>query len=65
MVSYRWWLLIQEYFWPFETAEKEEFSKCSWYPKRKLGVTMHFSEKIKLLQYVKKKKERKKENAIH
>ena len=25
-----------------------ELSKSSWYPKRKLGVTMHFSEKIKL-----------------
>ena len=23
-----------------------ELSKCSWYPKRKLGVTMHFSEII-------------------
>ena len=29
-------------------AEKAEFSKCSWYPKRKLGVTTHFSEIIKL-----------------
>ena len=28
--------------------EKAEFSKCSWYPKTKLGVTMHFSEIIKL-----------------
>ena len=27
-------------------AEKAEFSKCSWYPKRKLGVTTHFSEII-------------------
>ena len=29
-------------------AEKAELSKSSWYPKRKLGVTMHFSEIIKL-----------------
>ena len=29
-------------------AEKAELSKCSWYPKRKLGVIMDFSEKIKL-----------------
>ena len=29
-------------------AEKAELSKCSWYPNRKLGVTMHFSEIIKL-----------------
>ena len=29
-------------------AEKAELSKCSWYPKRKFGVTMHFSEIIKL-----------------
>ena len=29
-------------------AEKAELSKCSWYPKRKLGVTTHFSEIIKL-----------------
>ena len=28
--------------------EKAELSKCSWYPKRKLGVAMHFSEIIKL-----------------
>ena len=26
----------------------KQLSKCSWYPKRKLGVTMHFSEIIKL-----------------
>ena len=24
-------------------AEKAELSKCSWYSKRKFGVTMHFS----------------------
>ena len=29
-------------------AEKAELSKCSWYPKRKFGVTMHFSEIMKL-----------------
>ena len=29
-------------------AEKAELSKCSCYPKRKLGVNMHFSEIIKL-----------------
>ena len=29
-------------------AEKAELSKCSWYPKRKLGVTMHSSEIIEL-----------------
>ena len=27
---------------------KAELSKCSWYPQRKLGVTRHFSEIIKL-----------------
>ena len=29
-------------------TEKAELSKCFWYLKRKLGVTMHFSEIIKL-----------------
>ena len=29
-------------------TEKAELTKCLWYLKRKLGVTMHFSEKIKL-----------------
>ena len=29
-------------------TEKAELSKHFWYPKRKLGVTMHFSEIIKL-----------------
>ena len=29
-------------------ADKAELSKCFWYPKRKLGVTMHFSEIMKL-----------------
>ena len=28
--------------------KKAELSKCSWYPKRKFGVTVHFSEIIKL-----------------
>ena len=28
--------------------EKAALSKCSWYPKRKLGVTTHFLEIIKL-----------------
>ena len=27
---------------------KAELGKCSWYPRRKVGVTMHFSELIKL-----------------
>ena len=36
------------FFARFKTVEKAELSKCSWYPKRKLGVTTHFSEIIKL-----------------
>ena len=48
-ISYAWCLLIQGYFCAVENhAEKAEFCKCSWYPKRKLGVTTHFSEIIKL-----------------
>ena len=48
-VSYGWFLLIQQFFCAVENyTEKAELSKCSWYPKRKLGVTMHFSEIIKL-----------------
>ena len=48
-VSYGWCLLIQEYFCPVENyTEKAELSKCFWYLKRKLGVTMRFSEIIKL-----------------
>ena len=48
-ISYGWCLLIQGYFFVFQNyAEKEELSKCSWYLKRKLGVTTHFSEIIKL-----------------
>ena len=47
-ISYGWCLLIQGYFWAVQSyAEKAELSKCSWYPKRKLGVTTHFSEIIK------------------
>ena len=37
-------------------VEKAELSKSRWYPKRKFGVTLHFSEIIKL-QFG--------ENAIH
>ena len=48
-VSYWWCLLIQGYFFAVSNyAEKAELSKCSWYPKRKLGVTKHFSEIIEL-----------------
>ena len=33
------------FFARFKTRQrKQELGKCSWYPKRKLGVTMHFSE---------------------
>ena len=49
-ISYGWCLLIQGYFCVAQNyAEKGKLSKCSWYPKRKLGVTMHFSEIINLL----------------
>ena len=43
-VLYRWCLLlIQGYFCVVENyAEKAELSKCSWYLRRKLGVTMQF-----------------------
>ena len=48
-VSYGWCLLIREYFCAAENyTEKAELSKCFWYLIRKLGVTMHFSEIIKL-----------------
>ena len=50
-ISYRQCLLIQRYFCAVQNyAEKAGLSKCSWYPKRKLGVTGtgHFSEIIKL-----------------
>ena len=48
-ISYGWYLLIQGYFCVVQNyAEKAELNKCSLYPKRKLGVTMHISEIIKL-----------------
>ena len=48
-ISYRRRLLIQGYFCAVQNyAEKAELSKWSWYPKRKLGVTTHFSEIITL-----------------
>ena len=47
-VSYGW-CLLQGYFCAVSNcAEKAELSRCSWYPKLKFGVTMHFSEIIKL-----------------
>ena len=48
-ISYGLCLLIQGYFCAVQNyGEKEELSKFSWYPKRKLGVTTHFSEITKL-----------------
>ena len=48
-ISYGWCLSIQVYFCAVQNyAEKAELCKCSWYAKRKLGVTMYFSEIIKL-----------------
>ena len=48
-ISYGLCLLIQGYFCAAQNyAQKAELSKCSWYPKRKFGVTSHFSEIIKL-----------------
>ena len=48
-ISYWRCLLIQGYFCAVQNyGQKAELSKCSWYPKRKLGVTMHFLEIIKL-----------------
>ena len=48
-VSYGWCLLIQGYFCAVQNyVEKAELSICFWYLKRKLGVTMHFSEIIEL-----------------
>ena len=48
-ISHRWCSSIQGYFRAVQNyAEKAELSKCSWYPKRKLGVTKHFSEISKL-----------------
>ena len=48
-ISYRQCLLTPGYFcavWNY--PEKVDLSKYSWYPKRKLGVTTHFWEIIKL-----------------
>ena len=48
-LSYRWCLLMQGYFCTVQNyTEKTEPSKCSLYPKGKLGVILHFSEIIKL-----------------
>ena len=49
-ISYGWCLLIHGYYCAVKNyAEKAELnSKWSWYPKRKFGVTPHFSEIIKL-----------------
>ena len=48
-ISHRGCLITQGYFCAVQNyAEKAELSKCLWYPKRKLGVTTHFSEIIKL-----------------
>ena len=49
---YVWCLLTQGYFSAVQNyVETVELGKCSWYPKRKLGVTMHFSEIIIKLQF--------------
>ena len=41
-------LLIPKYFCAvYDYAGKADLSKAYWNPKRKLGVTMHFSEIIK------------------
>ena len=48
-ISHRRRILIQGYFCAVKNyPEKVDLSKYSWYPKRKLGVTMHFREIIKL-----------------
>ena len=48
-ISYRQCLLIQGYFCAvWNCPEKVDLGKYSCYPKRKLGVTMHFWEIIKL-----------------
>ena len=42
-ISYRQCLPIEVYFCAvYNYPEKVDLSKYSWYPKRKLGVTMHF-----------------------
>ena len=47
--SYRWCLLIQEYFCAvYNYTEKAELTNFFWYLKRKLGVAMLFSEIIRL-----------------
>ena len=54
-VSCGWCLLNQRYFCAVKNyVEKAELSKYFRYPKRKLGVIMHFSEIIKL-QFGKKR----------
>ena len=58
-VSYGWCLLIQRYFWAVQNYKKKaDLSKCSLHSRRKLGVTMLFSEIFKL-QFEKKKKKKK------
>ena len=53
-VPYGWSLLIQGYFcMVLNYAEKAELRMSSWYPRRKFGITMHFSE-ITKLQFGKK-----------
>ena len=48
-ISYRQCCVMQGYFCAvLNYPEKVGLSKYSWYPKRKLGVTMHFWEIIKL-----------------
>ena len=48
-ISYGLMLIIQGYFCAVQNyAKKAELSNCSWYPQRKLGVTMQFSEITKL-----------------
>ena len=48
-VFYRWCLLMQEYFFRgLKLCRKSSLRKYSWYPKTKLGVTMHSLEIIKL-----------------
>ena len=48
-ISYGLCLLIQGYFLAVQNyAEKAELSKCSWYPKKKIGCNHAFSEIIKL-----------------
>jgi len=47
-ISYCQCLLIQGYFCTEIYPEKIDLSKYAWYPKRKLRLTMHFWEIIKL-----------------